>query len=80
MDISSKLKVGLALSRSALPLSFSAVSQAEPAMVVTTIRTQDGAAVTDLNRTVVLRYERNGLITHPARSFMWKFSPAEPLN
>jgi len=43
MAISSKLKLGLALSLSALTLSFSAVSQAEPAMLLTTINTQDGA-------------------------------------
>ncbi len=43
MDICSKLKPGLALSLSALTLSFSAVSQAEPAMLLTTINTQDGA-------------------------------------
>ena len=43
VDICSKLKLGLALSLSALTLSFSAVSQAEPAMLLTTINTQDGA-------------------------------------
>ena len=42
MDVSSKLKIGLAFSLSALSFSFSAVIQAEPVMNLVTINTQDG--------------------------------------